>query len=110
MRAGSRPPAKGKVIDRLFAFVAALSLRKPWLTLAAWACLLILALPAARRAPSLLQSGSGDIAGSASLRADRLLRADFPTPYSQLLILALRGGRTAEWDSSSLLPKLTQAF
>lgn len=98
------------MIDRLFASIAALSLRKPWLTLAACALLLILALPAARRAPSLLQSGSGDIAGSPSLRADSLLRADFPMPYSQLLVLALRGGRTAEWDSSSLLPKLTQAF
>jgi RND superfamily putative drug exporter len=85
-------------------------LRKPWFTLAAWACFLLLALPAARRAPSLLRSGSGDIAGSPSLRADSLLRADFPMPYSQLLVLALRGGRTAEWDSSSLLPALTRAF
>jgi RND superfamily putative drug exporter len=65
--------------------------RHPWFFLAAWTLLVAAAAGGARKAPSLLFGGSGDIPGSPPERADSLLRAGFDNPYSQLLVLAVRG-------------------
>ena len=64
---------------------------RPWFFLAAWAIILAFGAIGARKAPAVLFSGSGDIPGSPSLSADSLMRADFANPYSQLLVLAVRG-------------------
>jgi putative drug exporter of the RND superfamily len=74
-----------------FARLGALSARRPWHFMAAWAVIAVFGALGAVKAPSLLFSGSGDIPRSPSLRTDSLLRADFDNPYSQLLVLAIRG-------------------
>ncbi|MDB5050817.1 MAG: hypothetical protein JWO30_3888 [Fibrobacteres bacterium] len=68
-----------------------LAARYPWFFLAVWFVIAVVGAGGARKAPSLLFSGSGDIPHSPSQRADSLLRANFDNPYSQLLILAIRG-------------------
>jgi RND superfamily putative drug exporter len=74
-----------------FAALGSLAARRPWVFLGAWLLLLIAAAGPSRKAPALLFGGSGDIAGSASLRADSLLNADFANPYAQMLVVTLAG-------------------
>ena len=57
---------------------------------AAWLVALVLALLAARFVPDRMQSGSGNIAGSPSLRIDRILKDEFPYGEGPALVLALR--------------------
>ena len=45
---------------------------------------------AASRLPDRLQSGSGDIAGSTSLRVDGILKSEFPYGEGPALVLAMR--------------------
>ncbi len=98
-----KPPSGG------FAKLGAFAARRPWWLLGAWLLLLLLAAPLSQRAPARLFGGSGDIAGSASLRADSLLNADFANPYSQLLVVTLRD--TAAADSlSDLVRRLDKAL
>lgn len=74
-----------------FAALGSLAARYPWIFMAVWAVIAVLGGSGAVKAPALLFSGSGDIPDSPSLRADSLMRADFENPYSQLLVLAIRG-------------------
>ncbi len=83
-----------------FRTLGRLASRYPWAFLGAWLLIAILGAAGARKAPSLLFSGSGDIPHSRSLRADSLLRADFENPYAQLLVVAVQGLDGADSDGS----------
>ncbi|MDB5105533.1 MAG: hypothetical protein JWP91_3222 [Fibrobacteres bacterium] len=74
-----------------FALLGILAARRPWVFLAAWTVIALFGAGGAKKAPALLFSGSGDIPRSPSLRADSLLRENFDNPYSQLLVVAIRG-------------------
>lgn len=97
-----KPGASGGGPAGVFAGLGRAAAARPWYFLIAWACILALGASGARKAPSVLFSGSGDIPDSPSLRADSLLRAEFANPFSQLLILAIRGSA----DDSALAARL----
>ncbi len=77
-------------MERGFARLGRIASRYPWVLLAIWSAIAVMASIGASKAPALLFSGSGDIPLSSSMRSDSLLRADFDNPYSQLLALAIR--------------------
>ncbi|MDB5051887.1 MAG: family transporter [Fibrobacteres bacterium] len=83
---------------------------RPWWVIGAWAALILLAVPTARKAPSYLLSGSGEIAHSPSFHADSLIRADFENPYSQLLVLTLKHRSPLPVDSESSGPVVFRAL
>ena len=70
--------------------------------IATWALVFAAAWLAADRLPDALVSGSGDVPDSVSLRVDDVLRREFTTPRTQLLVLAFRSA-TLERDGASVL-------
>jgi RND superfamily putative drug exporter len=75
--------------------------RHPWLVILAWAALVGAAATGAVGLHERLHGGAGDIAGSPSLRVDRILRDDFPTSVSPSLVFALRSA-SLERDPDAL--------
>jgi putative drug exporter of the RND superfamily len=74
-----------------FARVGRLAAGHPWVFMGLWALIAVLGAVGANKATPLLFGGSGDIPQSPSLRTDSLMRENFDNPYSQLLVLAIRG-------------------
>lgn len=93
-----------------FAILGTWAARWPWWFLAFWVLLVSVASNGARKAPSLLFSGSGDIPASASLRSDSLLRANFNNPYGQLLVLTLRQNLLDADSLQTMIQHLDQAL
>ena len=89
--AGRSRLAQSRFAQSRFAILGRAAARHPWVFLSVWAVIALVGACGARKAPGRLFGGSGDIPHSHSRRADSLLRADFDNPYSQLLVLAVRG-------------------
>ncbi len=63
--------------------------RRPWWIVAAWVVIAVVVGRWAALAPDRLQAGSGDVAGSTSVKVDHLLTSDFDNPFIQSLVLAV---------------------
>lgn len=74
-----------------FGRIGAWVIRYRWAVISIWLMTVAGAAVLAGKAPGRLFSGSGDIEGSQSQRADSLWRADFTNPYGQSLVLAIQG-------------------
>jgi RND superfamily putative drug exporter len=57
---------------------------------AVWALVVVIAFLGAQRVSEVLAIGSGDVPGSVSLHVDDVLRAEFSSARSQLLVLTLK--------------------
>ncbi len=100
----SSPPSGNRFFIR-WGYLAA---RWPWVFIVIWFCIIVAAIPGAKRAPNLFYAGSGDIANSASLRVDNLLRSEFENPYGQLLVLAIQDSNARDKRVTPPLPAATR--
>ena len=94
-------PARGVTLARWLAALGGLCWRRAWTVVLLWIGAAILAGATAPSLSERLLSGSGDIADSASLRVDEILRTEFRGTDAQTLILTLR---PAPGGSDGLLP------